>query len=277
MCYGSEVWGFNKGKDIERAHLQFCKRILAVKQSTQNDFIYGELGRTSFQTKHYVNIIKYWIKITEISDLKYVKIAYNILLSDIQRFPNKTNWAFQVKLLLSELGFYEVWLNQSVGDSQFFISVFKQRLTDNFVQNWNARLNDSSRALLYRNFNNFTFKPYLDIIKIENIRQPLTRLRTSSHRLEIEVGRWAKPVSTPVAERLCSTCHMLEDEFHFVLQCVRYDDLRSQYITKHFYTRPNMYKFVKLMSSSNESILKNLALYVKKAFKVRAEYVFSVR
>lgn len=277
MCYGSEVWGFNKGKDIERAHLQFCKRILAVKQSTQNDFIYGELGRTSFQTKHYVNIIKYWIKITEISDLKYVKIAYNILLSDIQRFPNKTNWAFQVKLLLSELGFYEVWLNQSVGDSQFFISVFKQRLTDNFVQNWNARLNDSSRALFYRNFNNFTFKPYLDIIKIENIRQPLTRLRTSSHRLEIEVGRWAKPVSIPVAERLCSTCHMLEDEFHFVLQCVRYDDLRSQYITKHFYTRPNMYKFVKLMSSSNESILKNLALYVKKAFKVRAEYVFSVR
>lgn len=55
--YGSEILGFKKGEAIE-THLQFCKRILAVKQSTQNDFIYGELGRTPFQTKQYLNIIK---------------------------------------------------------------------------------------------------------------------------------------------------------------------------------------------------------------------------
>ena len=100
LCYSSEVWGFNKGKDIERTHLQFCKRILAVKQSIQNDFVYGDLGRTSFQTKHYVRIIKYWIKITECSDVKYVKMAYELLLPGLQNYPNKIIWASHVRNLL---------------------------------------------------------------------------------------------------------------------------------------------------------------------------------
>jgi len=30
-CYGSEICGFSKSKEIERLHLQFCKRILNVK------------------------------------------------------------------------------------------------------------------------------------------------------------------------------------------------------------------------------------------------------
>ena len=46
--YGSEVWGFYKAPAIESVHLQFCKKLLGVKQSTQNDFIYGELGRINF-------------------------------------------------------------------------------------------------------------------------------------------------------------------------------------------------------------------------------------
>ena len=39
MNYGSEVWGFCHGKQIERVHMLFCKQLLGVKTSTQNDFI----------------------------------------------------------------------------------------------------------------------------------------------------------------------------------------------------------------------------------------------
>ena len=45
--YCSEVWGFCKADKIERVHLQFCKSLLGVKQSTQNTFIYGELGENA--------------------------------------------------------------------------------------------------------------------------------------------------------------------------------------------------------------------------------------
>ena len=62
LNYGSEVWGFYKSASIETVHLQFCKKILGVKQTTQNDFIYGELGRIDFQSQRYINIIKYLVK-----------------------------------------------------------------------------------------------------------------------------------------------------------------------------------------------------------------------
>ena len=48
MCGGG---GGGKADNIESVHLQFCKRILGVKQCSQNDFIYGEFGRIFFSNK----------------------------------------------------------------------------------------------------------------------------------------------------------------------------------------------------------------------------------
>ena len=49
LNYASQVWGFIQGSSIERVHLQFCKRLLRVKRTTQYDFVYGKLGRHTFQ------------------------------------------------------------------------------------------------------------------------------------------------------------------------------------------------------------------------------------
>ena len=89
LNYGSEVWGFGMANSIERVHLQFCKKLLGLKKATQNDFIYGELGRTSCQTKRFVRIINYWFKILEAHETKYVKIVYNTMLQDLKRFKIK--------------------------------------------------------------------------------------------------------------------------------------------------------------------------------------------
>ena len=62
LDYGSEVWGFVPGSAVERVHLQFCKRLIGVKKITQNDFVYGEFGRTNLLTKRYLLITKYWFK-----------------------------------------------------------------------------------------------------------------------------------------------------------------------------------------------------------------------
>ena len=63
LNFGSEVWGFSKASSVETVHLQFCKKLLGVKQSTQNNFIYGELGRIDYQSRRYLAIIKYWFKV----------------------------------------------------------------------------------------------------------------------------------------------------------------------------------------------------------------------
>ncbi|MCW4345840.1 MAG: reverse transcriptase family protein [Candidatus Thiodiazotropha endolucinida] len=59
LNYGCQVWGFSQANAIERVHLQFCKRLLGVKKTTQNDFVYGELGRTNCITNRYLLIIKF--------------------------------------------------------------------------------------------------------------------------------------------------------------------------------------------------------------------------
>ena len=105
LNFGSEVWGFYKSPSIEFVHLQNCKTILGVKQSTQNDFVYGELGRIDYQSRRYIISIKYWLNIINSEEMKYIKQIYNTMLNDLTLQPSKQNWASCVKDLLSRLGF----------------------------------------------------------------------------------------------------------------------------------------------------------------------------
>ena len=132
-----------------------------MKQCTQNDFVNGELGRCNFLSKRCFSIIKYWLKIIHCQNTKYVKIVYDMLVSDFISFPNIISWVKLLHDLLCELGFMEAWIQQNVGNEHAFLFLAKQRLKDTFVQNWNSRLNDSSRARFYRNFNTFGYKTYL--------------------------------------------------------------------------------------------------------------------
>ena len=213
LNYGSEVWGFSQANAIERVHLQFCKRLLGEKKTTQNDFVYGELGRTTCITKRYLLIIKFWFKILSCGNTKYIKLVYDMMLNDLEANPALINWASLLRDFLFSMGFNEVWLNQGVGNYSNFISVFKQRLSDTFIQNWHARLEDSSRAVFYRSFTTFQFQPYLDKLNVSKYLTAFSKLRMSSHRLEVESGRWVKPNRIPLDERKCFFCDVLEDEF----------------------------------------------------------------
>ena len=97
LNYASEIWAFIPAQQIERVHLQFCKSLLGVKRSCQNDFVYGELGRLNYRTHRLFIAIKYWLKLINSEDRKYNVIIYKMLLNDIVRYPNKVNWASLVR------------------------------------------------------------------------------------------------------------------------------------------------------------------------------------
>ena len=119
---------------------------------------------------------------------KYYKKIYLLLKSDCDRYPNRKNWCTFLTELLCNLGFYQGWLFQDVGQPKIFLLNVKHRLKDQFIQGWNGRIQESSRASLYRHLASFKFQPYLDICNISKFRFALTRLRVSSHRLQIESG-----------------------------------------------------------------------------------------
>ena len=95
----------------------------------------------------------------------------------------------------------------------------------------------NQKLVLYKDFKlNFSHESYLDIIKIRNYKHALAQIRTGHHSLEIEKGRC---INIPRNQRLCKVCSSnREDEYHFVLCCNVYDDLRDtctcMYLPKKF-------------------------------------------
>ena len=81
-----------------------------------------------------------------------------------------------------------------------------------------------------------------------------------------------KPNKTPLNERLCMICSVLEDEFHFTLECPLYKDIRKKYIKRYYWQRPNMVKFIELFLSENCQIIKNLSMFINKAFEMRKDF-----
>ena len=109
------------------------------------------------------------------------------------------------------------------------------------------------------------------IVNIKKFRIALSKLRVSSHRLEIEAGRWNKPNKTPRENRKCKNCNILEDEYHFLFECTRYNHLRPNYFKLYYRVNSNMFKTVQLFKSCNENDIKKLAAFVYKALELRSD------
>ena len=61
-----------------------------------------------------------------------------------------------------------------------------------------------------------------------NHRVAITKLRLSNYKLAIETGRYVKPYQPPV-QRICPLCKTgLEDEEHFLMNCIAYRDPRRE-------------------------------------------------
>jgi hypothetical protein len=102
------------------------------------------------------------------------------------------------------------------------------------------------------------------------------RLRLSSHPLKIETGRYGNR-RTERHLRLCSLCNKndIEDEYHFIIICPLYTDLRKKIIKRFYHIRPSVSKFVDLMNSNNKSECMSLSKFVLRALCLRNTYINS--
>ena len=267
LCYGCEIWGFHKAPNIEKIQLDFCKNILGVKQCTTNVMVYFELGRYPLIYFRMYKIVKYWLKLLSTSNC----ILKNCYREQLYNFCNiRSSWIYQLQQLLFNLGLNEIWYNQDnlIIDTNLLLFV-KTRIYDQAKQTLNDQLNVSSKCYLYKYIvNNVCLQNYLT--KHMNFRVYLTRLRLSSHNLFVEVGRYH---GVNRLDRKCTLCtlNITEDEFHFVLQCESYRDLRRQFIKPYYYRRPSSFKLVQLLSTENVKDLRNLCKFLFNALNHRTE------
>ena len=89
-------------------------------------------------------------------------------------------------------------------------------------------------------------------------------------KLEIERGRY---FNIPREERKCKLCHVnsVENEYHFLLVCPLYRELRKKYLKSYYCRWPTLNKFDQLMSSKSKNELFNLSKYIYFVTKLRDE------
>ena len=72
-------------------------------------------------------------------------------------------------------------------------------------------------------------------------------------------------------ERICTKCNMnvIVDEYHFVLVCPLYRQLRLEILPKYYCRWPTKNKFIRLLTSTSIVLLNKLAKFVYIAFDLR--------
>ena len=152
----------------------------------------------------------------------------------------RKSWASNIKHLLFSLGFGYLWIAQEVGHQAFFITSFKRRLSDCYLQKWNESLRTTSKAEYYLYYKSLlTSETYLFINLPYSFKQSLVRFRTSTHDLMIEKGRH---LGIDKDLRLCLFCkewniQVIETEVHFLIECSKYDSIRKDIFWLRFFSR----------------------------------------
>ena len=116
----------------------------------------------------------------------------------------------------------------------------------------------------------FEYEKYLDNVRSSKYRRLITQMRVSAHKLRIETGRYGRN-RIERNQRVCQTCNSqeVEDEFHFLLKCDTYSDIRRRLIKRHYWVNPSAYKLTQLLNMENALDLYNLGRYIEKAFIIR--------
>ena len=119
---------------------------------------------------------------------------------------------------------------------------------------------------------------YVSILK-RSKRSTFCKLRVSAHRLKIEMDRYKHP-RIPPEQRLCILCNHneVEDEFHFIMRCSLYDDIRSNLLSTiremfNLNNMDNIDTFNLLMSVNNYDSVNEVAKYITLAFEKRATLI----
>ena len=268
LTYSCEIWGFCEAEPLEKIHRSFLKSILGVRKTVPNVYVYKELNQEPIINIRLFRIVKYWLKILRLKDSNPVKIIYKTLKRDIEINQNITNWVSLLKNNLEKFGFGYAWVQQDIPNELKFLSEFKQRISDIYLQQCHETISNLSEHRIYRLLcDNQNGLNYLRDIKEKYIRVSITRIRLGSNNLMIERGRWQRP-KVEFIDRICDDCQVIEDEFHVLLKCKRFSELRQQYLPYRLYDKPNMYSFIDFINNASANEIRLLGIFCYKMFDI---------
>ena len=252
--------------------MNFVKRVLSVKSSTSNTMVIGECGLIPPSVYCHINVIRYLHRLNSLCK-NYIARQVHDELHRLHEQGFKT-WVGRAWELVKQYG-----IDMTV-EATRFKTYCKNTVKNYFINKWESNMNSIHHPIL-RTYvtikHDFGTELYLEKVKKFKYRNAITRLRTSSHDLEIEAARH-RSCKIPECERLCRLCHVPENEMHFIMDCKIYEAER-QALFNAISTHHNNFeylerkdKFIYLFSSNNPCHLTWLGKFIYQSFIKRSEY-----
>ena len=274
LLYGSDLWGYSKNNtsSIDLLTNWYIRLVLGVKQGTGIPMLQGESGVVPPSVICHQRVMLYYIRLNNLPKGSVLKSAF-LDMKRLSELSSTNNWCSHVLSIGNQYGLDLDLLDFNESTKTHVKSIVRS----SFISKWLSNINDFSiypGLRLYKLFKHqFGYEPYLNHIKNVQLRKSLTRFRCSSHSLEIERGRY---VGRPEHERLCSVCNVIEDEFHVVMFCPLYDELRNSFFNRVI----DMFPFLSLYSTYDQFLFfmgfndKNLhwlfSRYIHEALEIRS-------
>ena len=272
LLYGSEVWAFAPLNECDKLQLRFLKLILNVKRTTPNVMVLGELGCLPVSLDAQCRMLCFWYKLyqqfiqgqNKISILTFRLVNALHDTSDIE-IP----WLNHIKSLLDKLGLSYLWDHPGNYSLTAFKLLIKQRIKDQYIQDWRQRVFENNICITYRLFKEDpTFESYLLDLP-ETHRKNLLKFRLSCHKLPIQKLRY---MNIARDGRLCHICDMQElgDEFHYIFNCTNpiVKDNRKLLLPKYCQNNPNVLKLKQLLNCKSKKVLLKMCKFIKILFEV---------
>ena len=275
LLYTSDFWGTLKhpqNSPIERLHRSFYKQVLGVRKQTNTCAVHLETGTVPILFRAIKSAVKNWERIRE--------GRCNILLAAAFQEARAENlpWISSMKSTFETNGLLHLFYSteSEIEESKTPNNILFMRLKDQYQQSALEEMRNSSKLRFYSKLKTASgMEKYLTDIKNVKHRVAMTRLRLSSHRLNIEEGRYT---ATLREERICSLCKKdVEDETHFLVKCPMYGNIRRHLIAHNNIltsnTHSNLDKAVYLMTCRD---LKPVAQFIYESFEHRSTMLDSL-
>jgi len=295
LCYGCEIWAPYILKNLkddnfinicdkitsETLHVKTCKLILGVSRKTTNNAVRGELGSYPLLLFMLCLSLKYWWSLNNDCLLGSSTLVIQTLLENRVISTHNTNntfftWSSGIKNICKLIDMEDVWSKPNILFKSSLSQLVTNKLQSIYDSQWLSYISSFQPKLrTYCKFKtSFNCENYL-IIFNRSQRLSFSKLRVSAHKLLIEAGRHTIPRIQP-NDRICKQCNLneVEDEFHFIMHCKLYDNLRSNFMSElndiivtTNYSEEDF--FITIMSAKDTDILKVVLNFVNLAFKKR--------
>ena len=260
----------NLSSQIEKAHLQYCKRYLEVSSKASNVACRAELGKFPLIVAINQKIFNYTLYLHNKENDSIVKQIF-LMSSDLHN-TSKTGFYSNV-MRMSEYynlpDFDPTFLTDA--KIKHYVSLMQQK----YISHWQHTIRNSKKLEFYNTFKDeYTPSCYLDLTRKLNNRKELVKLRIGNHKLLIETGRYDQ---IPRDNRLCPTCKskQIEDEIHLLFHCTKYCSFRDEFYNKIENQIPNitqlppMQATKKLMNSDNYYLNTQLMKFILRCLSLR--------